>query len=429
MNNAHVLTILGSAGGVAKSFLSILNQSAVDQKDYLYGILANCEIHLVDYKQKGKEYYVQLFPNLQGKFVFHQFDLRSIDRFTEHLISTGTGLVIDVSWGDTVDLLRCCNKQGVKYVNTAMENTYIDDNEEQFYGFPLAERMDYFEKYKGEFTNTSAIICSGMNPGVVQWMALELLKGHKEQPLGCYIVEEDSTFFKDGGKARKNVIYTTWSPECFLDEAIASYPMLVKNNTPLFLYEDVYDIEFKVTLGDKEFFGCLMPHEEVYTLGKISDMECGFLYKVNDHTTELIRSNLADVDRLWDYEMEVLDPGNHELAGKDLVGVLLVYEDKEVFMYNMLETDQIYPKFQTNATYFQVACGLYGAACVLLLDGVEKGLYYVDELLLHTKNHYGKYVTYYLTDFVKGENHRSEGLLLDRMRRSHKKNSLSSKKD
>ena len=37
-----------------------------------------------------------------------------------------------------------------------------------------------------------------------------------------------------------------------------------------------------------------MPHEEVYTLGKLYDMEGGFLYKINDHTSELIRTNIED---------------------------------------------------------------------------------------------------------------------------------------
>ena len=88
-----------------------------------------------------------------------------------------------------------------------------------------------------------------------------------EPPIGCYIVEHDTSFYKDKKIAEENVVYTTWSPECFLDEAILSYPMFMKNHVPLFLYEKVYDVEFKVTLGDKQFYGCLMPHEEVYTLG------------------------------------------------------------------------------------------------------------------------------------------------------------------
>jgi hypothetical protein len=56
--------------------------------------------------------------------------------------------------------------------------------------------------------------------------------------------------------AKENVIYTTWSPECFLEVAIFSYPMFMKHHTPLFLYENFYDLEFKVTLGDIQYYGC-----------------------------------------------------------------------------------------------------------------------------------------------------------------------------
>ncbi len=417
-DNKKTITVLGSAGGVAKAILSILNHSAIDRSDPIHPFISNCLIHLIDHKQKEEKYFNKLFPHLQGQFVCHQFDLKDTEKFLDHLERTKTDVVLDASWADTVDMLKCCDLLGVKYINTALENTMIDENEELYEGFQLLERMRYLEKFKDQLINTTAIIGSGMNPGVVQWMAIELLKETPEDfPLGCYIVEHDTSFFKDEKKAKEDVIYTTWSPECFLDEAIASYPMFMSQHMPLFLYEKVYDLEFKVTLGNKQFYGCLMPHEEVYTLGKLYNMEGGFLYKVNDHTTKLIRSNLDDVDKLWDCEMKVLDPMDAEMQGEDLVGVLLVYKDKERYMYNTLSNTPIFAKYQTNATYFQVACGLYAGLSVLLLDPVPKGVYYVDELLLKTNNQYGKYLTYYMTDFIKGENAQTDGLLFQRMKK------------
>ncbi|MEK4485586.1 S-adenosylmethionine decarboxylase related protein [Psychrobacillus sp. FSL H8-0484] len=417
-----VITILGSAGGVAKSILSILNKSVLDEKDPIYPIIHKSKIHLIDYKQKKKTYYISLFPNLKDQIELHQFDLKDTTNFVKYLKKSKTSVVIDVSWGDTVEMLECCDQLGIKYVNTALENTMIDENEDLYEGFGLIERMRIFEKKKNTFLNSTSIINSGMNPGVVQWMAIELLKkdSSEETPLACYIVEHDSTFYKNKKLAKKNVIYTTWSPECFLDEAILSYPMFMKHHTPLFLYENVYDVEFKVTLGDKKFYGCLMAHEEVYTLGKLYDMEFGFLYKINDHTSKLIRSNLENVDVLWDFEMKVLDPLEATLRGEDLAGVLLVYKDKERYMYNVSRNDSIFSKYKTNATYFQVACGIYASLSVLLLDQIPKGAYFVDELLLKTNNHYGQYLTYYMTEFVTGENKHSDGLLHQRIRKSKK---------
>lgn len=412
-----VISIFGSAGGVAKSILSILNHAASDTQDPIHPILAKSVIHLIDHKQKEPLYYQNLYPHLEKWMNYHQFDLNNKEQVINHLTSTNTNIVIDVSWADTVEMLKCCDQLGINYINSALENTFIDDHEEEFAGFPLIERIRYFEKHKDTFKNTTAIVCSGMNPGVVQWMAFELMQQHgDEQPLGCYIVEHDSSFFKKKTQAKKDVIYTTWSPECFLDEAILCYPMFMKNRTPLFLYENVYDIEFKVTLGKKVFYGCLMPHEEVYTLGRLFDMESGFLYKVNEHTTKIIREHLDDTDVLWDFEMKVLDPLDAPLTGEDLVGVLLVYQDKERYKYNVLDNESIFAQYKTNATYFQVACGIYASLSVLLLDQIPKGVYYVDELLLKTNNKFGHYLTSYMTDFVIGENTKTDGLLLDRMR-------------
>lgn len=416
--NQTVLTILGSAGGVAKALLSILNHSASEERDPIHHLVENCVIHLIDKKQKGESVYHQLYPKLTNKLVIHEFDLENLTKFKKHLKSTNTKIVLDVSWADTVEMLQCCNELGVYYVNSALENRMIDEKEEEYFGFPLIERIRIFEKYKNQFSNTKGIVCSGMNPGVVQWMAIELMNQNRdENPLACYVVEHDNSFYMNKDAAVKDVIYTTWAPECFLDEAISSYPMLMSHHTPLFLHEDVYSLEFKVTLGDHVFWGCLMPHEEVYTLCQLFDMEGGFLYKVNDHTTQLIRANLDNSDVLWGKEMKVLDPAEQPLSGEDMVGILLVYKDKERFIYNTLKSTDVFAKYQTNATYFQVSCGIYAALATLLLDAVPNGIFYVDELLLKSKVRFGEYLKVYMTDFVIGENSQSDGLLFQRMRR------------
>ncbi len=413
MNTA--MTISGSAGGVARSLLAILNKAIQDKHDPLHSFLNNCMLHLIDRNQKTTSYYSELCPNLRDRIEIHEFDLGDNSTFNEHLDKVRPKIVIDLSWADTLEMLSCCNRHGIYYINSALENTMIDENEELYKGFPLAERLIHFEAEKGRLNNTTAIIGSGMNPGVVQWMALELMKiNGAETPLGCYIVEEDTSFYSLSSDVKEEVVYTSWSPECFLDEAIMSYPMFMKHGTPLYLYNQPYELEFNVSLGQKQFNGCLMPHEEVYTLGKQFNMETGFIYKINEHTTKIIRRNLSDVDKIWELEMEVLDPSKAPLDGEDFVGVLLVYDKKEIYMYNVQDNKTIYEIFQTNATYFQVACGIYAGTCSLLIDNLKRGIYYVDELILQTSSRYGKYLKHYMNDFIIGENPKSEGLLLER---------------
>ncbi|WP_338044013.1 saccharopine dehydrogenase NADP-binding domain-containing protein [Paenibacillus lutrae] len=417
VNHKITLSILGSAGGVAKSILAILDKAFQNVHDPIHSFISSVTLHLVDQRQKDMEYYEQFVPHLKPSITLHQLDLNDLKRFRQHLNHTQTRIVIDVSWADTVDMLDCCNELGVQYINTALENTMVDEKED-LEGFTLLERYRIFEENRGRFTNTKAIIGSGMNPGVVQWMVMHLLKQTPEEiPLGCYIVEHDNSFYTDPSLIQQKTVYTTWSPECFLDEAILNYPMFVKQHMPLILYNAVYELEFKVVLGNKQFYGCLMPHEEVLTLGKAYDMEVGFLYRVNDYTTDLIRANLGNAQDLWDWNNKVLDPLDAEINGEDLVGVLLVYKDKERFMYNAMSNRSVFSEYKTNATYFQVACGIYGALSALLLDDIPNGIYFVDELLLQTDTEYGKYVSFYMKDFVTGENNSSDGLLLNRLKR------------
>jgi hypothetical protein len=373
---------------------------------------------LIDRKQKSDRYYRSLLPALANRFVLHQFGLRNIRRFREHLKQTRTTLVIDVSWADTAEILRCCNGLGVRYVNTAIENAMIDEYEDRFKGFGMAERVKALAACRDDFTNTTAIFGSGMNPGVVQWMALALMKQNPGRPLlGCYVVEHDTSFYADQTHVKADTLYTTWAPECFVDEAILNYPMFMSHSMPVYLYDQVYALEFHVRLGSREFDGCLMPHEEVFSLGGHYGFECGFLYRVSEHTTRLIQNNLDQVDSLWDWEMSLLDPTLSPLDGSDLVGVLLVYDDQEHYMYNEMHNQDVYARYGVNATYFQVACGVYGAVASILLDPLPAGIYYVDELLRETQSAYGRYLSYYMTDFVVGKNGHSDGLLLQRLTR------------
>lgn len=410
------ISILGSSGGVARAVLAILNQSAQDKNDPMYPIISTSQFHLIDIKQKEKEYYDQLFLNLADKIKIYQLDLTVVSHFQKHLKKTKTKVVIDVSRADTIEMMKCCNELGVFYVNSALENTEVDEDE-SLYGFPVTERYIRFEDSKKNLTNMKAIVGSGMNPGVVQWMAIKLINENRGQrPLACYIVEHDDSFFKDKTLIKPNTLYTSWSVKCFLDEAILSYPMFVHHHLLQYFYEEVYAMEFKVRLGEKEFYGCLMPHEEVITLGELYDMQLGFIYRVNEYTTESIRNNLANVDVLWDWNQQLIDPDVGEIEGEDLVGVLLVYEDMEKYMYNVMKSSEIYPKFKTNATYFQVACGIYAAIASIILDDIPLGIYYVDELLLNSESKYGEYLTYYMTDFVTGDNKGTDGMLHQRLK-------------
>lgn len=414
-----VLTLLGSAGGAARAALAILNAAAGDPQDPLYESLRGAQLHLVDQHRKHLRYYADLLPNLARKqLCLHKLDLRHLEQLKSHLQATGTSLVIDLSWGDTVGILACCDELGVRYLDTALESTHVDDHEELYEGFTLIERVKLFEANRDRFTKTTAIIGSGMNPGVAQWMAIALMKLEPERtPLGCYVVEHDTSFLADPTLAEPETVYVTWAPDCFLDEAVSCLPMFVSHGTPLFLHEPVYAQSFPVRLGEIAFEGALMPHEEILSMCSLFDMEGGFLYRVNAHTTQLLERYRDQPDAAWELPKVLLDPNRQPLAGQDLVGVLLVYPEKERFMYVVLSNEETFARYGVSATYFQVACGVYSALATLLLDALPLGVFTVDELLLRTESRYGEYLARYMPTFVTGENPESDGLLLQRLRR------------
>lgn len=411
-----VMTLLGSGGGVGRAVLALLEQVARDAGAPLHAEIASCTIHCIDSKKVDKNAFASAYGMLSGRLVLHQFDLKDTKRFKRHLANTRTSLVIDASWADTVEMLACCDELGIMYLNTALESEEVD-NRPELEGFTLIERYERFIKSRTCFKKLKAVIGSGMNPGVVQWMAISLMKERPDKlPLACYIVERDDSFYADRSLQKPKTIYSTWSPECFLDEAILNYPMYVSNHRALFLYDYVYAQTFAVRLGPIAFEGCLMPHEEVLSLGERYPFESGFIYQVNDVTTDILNSRLEDSDELWDWEHKLLDPRESELVGSDLVGVLLVYDDDERFIYNVMENSRVYEAYGTNATYFQVACGLYGGICSLLQNEVPEGVHWVDELVDAGNVKYGDYVSYFMKPIIRGSNPTSDGLLLQRLR-------------
>lgn len=416
MGEFDVITILGSGGGVSRALLSLLNKTASDKKDPIYSYISKCKIYLADIEQRTPSYYIEQFENLRDKITLCEFDANNREVLLGHFMRSNTRLVVDVSRADTLEVLRCCNELGIPYINTAFEDS-IPNCEKWKERFGLLVSYRLFEEAKNSFKETTGIINSGMNPGVVQWMAVEMLrKNPDEHPLGCYIVEHDTSFYTEGFKAEKDTIYTTWSPDCYIEEAVLNYPVFMNRHTPLLLYSEVYEQEFKVNLGEKIFYGYLVPHEEVLTLGRIFDLECGFIYRINEHTVQLIKQNLKDVENLKRLPKAVLNPDIAPMVGEDLVGVLLVYPHKEIYMYNVSNNEDIIKRFNVSATYFQVACGIYGAICSVLLDNLPPGVFYVDELLLKTDTNYGRYLNYYMKEFIEGENDFSEGCLMDRMK-------------
>ena len=79
--NSLSITLLGSAGGAAKAVLAILNQAIANEKDPIYKVLKNAKFHLVDIKQKDRNYYDELFSNLKDQLYLYEINLQNVVEF------------------------------------------------------------------------------------------------------------------------------------------------------------------------------------------------------------------------------------------------------------------------------------------------------------------------------------------------------------
>ena len=416
----NVITILGAGGGVARALLGILDRALVEENTPLYPAIGECQLHGIDRPQARDRldaFLATRSDRLRERLTPHDGDAGDATALEAHLRATKTDVLVDLTGGDPREMLRACSRTGTRYLNSAIEITGPMPCEP----VRILDEMETFRAFREEIgSSVTGIVGAGMNPGIVQWLALDLIRRNENRvPLACYVVEHDTTFFSDPARARPGVAYTTWSPEGFMYEAAHSRPIFMRGQAPVALFENVYARQYRVRLGDHEFFAQLMPHEEVLSLGRLFDMETAFLYRVNDHTTEV----LTDYARREASggpmpECRPLPQNFAELTGADKVGVLLVYPDREVFAWNRMETIQVNERFGTNATYYQVACGTAAALASLLFDSLPSGLYYVDELLLQTRSRFGDYVPSFLKDITYGANPSSDGMLFDRMRRN-----------
>lgn len=408
------ITLLGSAGGAARAVLALLNRAAADPGDPLNPVLRQAHLYLLDPCQKPAAYYDR-FPNLAGRLSLGAMRAEAADALTAHLRRSRTGLLLDCSAGSCWEPLVCCDALDIRYVNTAVEIGHLD-GDPRLAAVSVAARCHWLEARRGHLRGLRAIVGSGMNPGVVQWMALHLLaQVGGARPLACYVVEEDTTFPANPALVPPEAVCLSWSPGHYLEEAVQNWPMHVYRHDPVYdTRRPALGARYRVRLGAREFAGCLVPHEEVLSLGRHFDFEIGFLYKVNDHTTAVLRRHLRAPARLQQLPRVVLDPDRYELTGHDLVGVVLVYPDREEYLFNLMENGEACAQYGVGATYLQVACGVYAAACCLLLDPVAPGVHYVDDLILAGGSRYGRYVAQHIRRFWRGRNRAPLGRLAQR---------------
>ena len=250
------------------------------QNDLLHPLPLPQSIFLLGYGAIGKAFTELLFyhfPNanltvldlnkdpkdLRFKYIQHTITKESIDIFLKY-VKKGD-ILVDLSTNiDCLDIWTTCMKNGIMYLNTAMEewedstnlNSFPKNNEE-LYLTSLAYRHDEVRNFEHWDTEkgTTSVFEHGMNPGLISHFSKQgildaaayfLQNKNKEefkdfdfpliekwlnlknysklaQVLGLHTIhcsEKDDQFILDPPKDTKTKFYNTWSCRGFLTEGM-----------------------------------------------------------------------------------------------------------------------------------------------------------------------------------------------------------------
>ncbi len=341
----------------------------------------------------------------------------------------GQGICVNLSVDvDSIEVMRLCRELGVLYIDSSIEpwpGVFTDANTDP------AERTNYVlrERLLAEKRNnpggTTAVSCSGANPGMVSWLTkqalLNLAKDLKldfETPQtrlewarlmqqagvkGLHIAERDTQ--KTNITKKRKCFVNTWSINGMIEEGVqpaelgwgthekwmpsnarrhedgcrsAIYMMQPGSNTRVY--------SWCPTPGPQ--YGFLVSHMEAiamadyFTIGDAAAPEyrptCNYAYRPCNHAV-LSLHELYGAGNMQEYH-HLLEP-DEIVEGKDELGVLLYGHDKNAYWYgsqlSIHEARELVPT--QNATGLQVSSGVL-AGMVWALENPASAIVEPDEM-------------------------------------------------
>ncbi|MBI2024629.1 MAG: hypothetical protein HYT03_00870 [Candidatus Harrisonbacteria bacterium] len=346
------ILILGAAGGVANAFLRLLLKRR--------GLIG--KLVLLDRSARLPE-------NPAYTLIHQEIKLPGQEkRYCDILKRYKIDLAIDLTDLDSLPLLKLTDQCGVSYFNTAMNGI----------GITTDELLDYVFKNREKINRGSHILCAGMNPGNVNlWV---------EHGVAQFGIPERIIHFEFDDSMTPNAWrpLVTWSRAKFLDEAVYEpggkvlgrdkvefiKPNALKNMV------DMRSLLSPVINLEKYPSGFPILHEENITVGHRLDIPSEFIYAIHPQTIAFMKEKYDEQGTIKVEDLIAGDNVKVPLEGKDFIGVLLRYPDKNVYYHNAIANRDI---SGTNATYQQVAIGVL-VGLLAWLDGLKRGVYFTGDL-------------------------------------------------
>ena len=379
--------LLGASGGVSNAFLHYL----VHHRQYFNKLV------LLDKSDKVKQDPYIDHVGLDYIFIHKELEIpKHENEYLEILKKHRIDVVLDLTDMDSIPVLEATDRFGAHYLNTAM-------NDEEKYVSQLV--IDVHAR-KEKIKNNVHILCTGMNPGVVNmWVR------HGIEKFG--LPKEVQHFEYDTStEALRWKCMMTWSIKEFIVESIRdpSGIMLGRDNVRTLLPNalehrvDMTDILSPIMELDVFPHGFQVLHEENLSIAQKYNIPSQFVYAVNMKTMDFLVKKYESNKKITREDFVLGDNRTEALEGSDNIGVILKYEDKEVYYFN---TAQNNAAIGTSGTYTQVIIGIFSALFVLFFDRIKKGTYFVEDL-------YDSHFKYFMFDnmhvreyvFEKKDGHR-----------------------
>lgn len=279
------------------------------------------------------------------------------------------GIVLDVSGQDTLPLLRACDAEKASYLNTCLSDRRVPML------LVVEETMGKAKRYRG----APHVLASGMNPGVVNVWACRAIRRHGV-PRQIVHFEYDDSMTPDRWRP-----VLTWSPADFLQETLRSAAGYAADQCVVELprcsfhaLEPLAPVLDPLFPGERHPQGLLVLHEENILVPRRYGGVSKFVYALHPRTIRHLVSLLGRRGTLKESDFHLADNARRRLAGADLIGVMLDYGNRRVYLYNRLENAAVEG---TSATCAQVAVGLRAGLSALLEERLKPGIHFPGDLL------------------------------------------------
>ena len=353
------LLILGASGSVARALLRRLGGRRAE-----FG-----RVVLLDKRDDVTADRFLEHQRLDYEFVRRRLRLPKLQGYYRRLLRRyDIDIALDVTDMDTMPLLAATDLAGVSYIGTSL-------NDHQRGAQAL---VDSLHPTREKPRRAPHILCSGMNPGVVNiWVWHGVRRYGKPREIVHF--EYDTSTAADGWRP-----IVTWSRREFLGELAWDPTGMVVDGRPVVLRtraiqhrQSMRDILKPVMPMATYPSGFLVLHEENLTLGQQLGVSSKFIYAVHPKTMAYLVRRWRRRGQLRVSDLRVGDNTKLPLDGEDTIGVCLDYPRRRVYYLHSLANSAV---MGANATCTQVAVGVYAALFTMLRDSLAPRIHFVSDL-------------------------------------------------